>query len=118
SLRRQKAAVEYRRDHYAALLQSGLSGPETVQQVATHIVSGLHEVEAIVQLVRAVLSLLPELGAPTAMKYGGIETSGAASGLASASQALAQASAAAAASAGIEATFQRRDEEWRHQIEL
>jgi hypothetical protein len=117
-LRRQKLAVEYRRDHYSTLLQSGLSGSETVQQLATHLVSGLHEVEAIVQLVRAALSLLPQLGAPTAMKYGGMETSGAAAGFASASQALAQASAAAAASAGVEASFQRRDEEWRHQIQL
>ena len=52
------------------------------------------------------------------MKYGGMETSGAASGFASASQALAQAAEAASASAGLEATFQRRDDEWKQQAAL
>jgi hypothetical protein len=47
-----------------------------------------------------------------------METSGAASGFASASQALAQAAEAASGSAGLEATFQRRDDEWKQQTAL
>ena len=114
----QQQAAEYRRDYYRGLSQTGLSGWERTQQVTRHLVTGLHEVEAVVQLVRAVLSLVPELGAPTAMKYGGIATSGAASGFASASQALAQAAEAASGSAGLEATFQRRDDDWKQQAAL
>ena len=114
----QQQAAEYRRDYYRGLSQTGLSGWERTQQVTRHIVTGLHEIEAVVQLVRAVLSLVPELGAPTAMKYGGIATSGAASGFASASQALAQAAEAASGSAGLEATFQRRDDDWKQQAAL
>lgn len=81
-------------------------------------VSNLHEVEAVGQLVRAVLSPLPDIGAPTAMKYGGVATSGAASGFALAGQALAQGAEAVSASAGLEATFQRRDDDWKHQAAL
>lgn len=116
SLRRQKEAVEYRREHYLGLLQTGLSDYERVQQVATHIASGLHETEALIQLLGGALSLLPGIGAPTAMKYGGVELSGAARGFAHASQALAQASQAAATSAGLEGGNQRRSQEWEHQI--
>jgi hypothetical protein len=114
----QKAAAEYRRDHYTELLQAGLSAPETIQMVTTQVVSTLHEIESVVQLVRAVLSLVPQVGAPTAMKYGGMETSGAAAGFASASQAIAEGASAEASSAAMQATFQRRDQEWKHQIEL
>jgi hypothetical protein len=117
SLRRQKAAIEYRREHFATLMQTGLSGWERIQQAGTHIASGLHEVEAITQIVRAALSLIPQVGAPTAMKYGGMETSGAASGFASVSQALAHAATVAATSAGLEASFHRRDEDWKHQVD-
>lgn len=118
SLERQRETVEYRKNYYETLTQTGLIPWERAQQVARHIVTGLHELEASIQLVRAVLSLLPEIGAPTAMKYGGMETSGSAAGFASASQALAQASEAVSASAGLEAGFQRRDEEWKHQQTL
>jgi hypothetical protein len=114
----QQQAAEYRRDYYRVLSQTGLNAWERTQQVSRHLVTSLHEIEAIVQIVRAALSLLPQLGAPTAMKYGGMETSGAASGFASASQALAQAAEAASGSAGLEATFQRRDDDWKQQAAL
>lgn len=118
SLRRQQIAAEYRRDHFATLAQTGLSGFERVQQVSTHIASGLHDVEATVHILAAVLSMLPQLGAPTAIVYGGIQLGGSGAAMAHVNQALAQASAAAAASAGLEATFHRRDEDWKHQVEL
>jgi Tc toxin complex TcA C-terminal TcB-binding domain/Neuraminidase-like domain/Salmonella virulence plasmid 28.1kDa A protein len=114
----QQQAAEYRRDYYRSLSQTGLNAWERTQQVSRHLVTSLHEIEAVVQLVRAVLSLVPQIGAPTAMKYGGMETSGAASGFASASQALAQAAEAASGSAGLEATFQRRDDDWKQQAAL
>jgi hypothetical protein len=52
------------------------------------------------------------------MKYGGMELKGSAAGFAHANQALAQVSEAISASAGLEATFQRREEEWKHQQQL
>jgi hypothetical protein len=114
----QQQAAEYRRDYYRNLSQTGLNAWERTQQVSRELVSNLHEVEAVSQLVRAVLSLLPDIGAPTAMKYGGVATSGAASGFALASQALAQGAEAVSESAGLEATFQRRDDDWKHQAAL
>jgi len=117
-LERQRESVELRQTFYETMLQNGLIPWEHAQQVARHLVSSLHGTEATTQLVRAALSLLPQFGAPTAMKYGGLEASGAAAGFASASQALAQVAECVAGSAGLEATFQRRDEDWRQQRKL
>ena len=118
SLSRQREGVEYRKGFYDKLVSDGLSGWETTQQVSRHIVSGLHTLEATIQLIAAATSLLPQFGAPTAMKYGGLEVSGAAARFAFASQAFGQAAEAASASAGLEATFHRRGEEWAHQAKM
>ncbi|MDB4891180.1 MAG: hypothetical protein JWL61_3035 [Gemmatimonadetes bacterium] len=118
SLRRQKTAGEYRRDHFAALLRTGLSDYERVQQVGTHIASGLHGIEATVQIMSGILSLIPQLGAPTAIVYGGIQLGGAGAAMAHFNQATAQAARAAADSSGLEGGHQRRNEDWLHQIEL
>ena len=117
SLRRQRSAAEYRRDYYNNLLETGLSPSEQTQQVSQAGLSAIHEIEGVLFLVRAVMSLVPEIGAPTAMKYGGLELSGAAAGFALAAQASAGLQAISAA-AGLQATHQRRDEDWKHQVEL
>jgi len=95
-----------------------LSGWERTQQVTRHTVTALHETEATIELVGAVLHLIPGIGAPTAMKYGGQELGAAATDLAHVSNALAQGAEAASGSAGLEAGFQRRDDEWKHSAKL
>ena len=74
SLQRQQTAVTFRRDHYANLLQTGLSGFERVQQASTHTTSGIHATEATLALLGGALHLIPDVGAPTSMKYGGTQT--------------------------------------------
>jgi hypothetical protein len=118
SLRRQKTAVEYRRDHFSTLTQGGLTAWERTQQVTTHAAGGALEAASVLQLLAGGLKLLPQLGAPTAMKYGGEEMSGAALYCAGVFKLVADLAELAGKSAGIEASFQRRDEEWKHQVEL
>ena len=118
SLRRQQQAVEYRRDHYGTLSQTGLTEWERVQQVSTHVGNSAIEMASLLQILAGGLKLLPQLGAPTAMKYGGEEMSGSALYGAGALKLIADAAELAGKSAGLESTFQRRDQDWKHQIEL
>jgi receptor-binding and translocation channel-forming TcA subunit of Tc toxin/ABC toxin-like protein/neuraminidase-like protein/virulence plasmid A protein len=118
SLRRQRTAAEYRRDHFGTLMQTGLTSWERVQQVSTHAAGGALEAASGFALLAAGLKLIPQLGAPTSMKYGGEELSGAAWFGAGLSKLTADFAERVGKSAGLEATFQRRDEDWKHQVEL
>ena len=117
-LERQRETVELRQAFYEAMLQNGLIPWERTQQVSRHTVSSLHSTEAILGILGGVFGLLPQFGAPTAMKYGGAELSKGAAQFGLAMQALAQVAESVSASAGLEATFQRRDEDWHQQKKL
>ena len=73
SLNRQRVATEYRRDYFANLSSTGLNPWERTQQVATHLSGGHLEAASIIQLLSMGLRLIPNIGAPTAMKFGGAE---------------------------------------------
>jgi hypothetical protein len=118
SLKRQKSAVEYRKAHYAGLIQTGLIEPEQTQQSARQIASAIREQEAMFGTMVGVLGLIPQVGAPTAMKYGGVELSGSAAGFALAVKSFADLLELESSSAGVQATFQRREEEWTQQRDL
>ena len=118
SLRRQQAAAEYRRDYFLQLQADGLSAPERVHQVATYAIATIATMEAAFAAGSAIAALLPNAGAPTAMTYGGREVSGGLSGLAHVAGALSTASRAIGETASIESSFQRRTQEWKHQVEL
>jgi hypothetical protein len=118
SLNRQQDAAEYRRDYFAALSSTGLNPWERTQQITTHVAGGSLEAASIIQLLSVGLGLLPDIGAPTAMKFGGTQVSHSAFYAAGVLKMIAEAAELAGKSAGIEATFQRRDEEWKHQVEL
>lgn len=115
SMRRQKQAAEYRRGYYEGLIQTGLIPPEFVQVGMKQLALTLQAYEVLLSFLSGGLSLVPQLGAPTAMKYGGHETGGSTIRFANGLQALAEISGSAADMAGLEASFARRDEEWDHQ---
>ena len=114
----QKAAAEYRKDHYRNLLDRGNTEWELEQQGARHTASLMYASEGGIRLLDAVLYLIPQLGAPTAMKWGGAELGDSLGAFANAAHAAASIADAVSASAGLEAGFQRRDEDWGHQVEL
>lgn len=118
SLERQHDAVDYRRSHYEGLIQTGLSSWERRQQGAKALATALHEQEALFGLMNGILRLIPQLGAPTAMKYGGVEVGGSMGGFALAMQSLATLAELDAAASAVEAVNDRRREEWVHQQQL
>ena len=64
------------------------------------------------------LKLLPQIGSPFAMKYGGVETGGSATSFADVAGMLAGVANAAAAADGLQANFARRNEGWQNQKQL
>lgn len=118
SLERQRETVEYRKNYYEALHQSGLSDWERTQQILQHSANALAALSAILSGAGGVLALVPQVGAPTAMVYGGIQVGKSAEFWAAVSRDTAHLLQLGASSAGLEATFQRRDEEWKHQQTL
>jgi hypothetical protein len=65
-----------------------------------------------------VLHLLPQLGSPFAMKYGGQELGNSAKVWAEMLRDTARLAEVIAASAGLQAGFDRRNEGWQHQVDL
>ena len=118
SLERQRDLVEYRRSYYQTLAQSGLTSWERSQQISRHIATGIKLGESIVHLSAAIFYLIPQLGSPFAMKYGGQELGHSGVEFAQWASSMASIFEAVSASAGLEATFERRDAEWKHQAEL
>ena len=118
ALRAQRRGVEYRRTHFSGLSETGLTEWERVQQVSRHLATSLKGAESIVHLSAAIAYLIPQLGSPFAMKYGGQELGHSGVEFAQWTSAMASILDATASSAGLEATFQRRDEDWRHQTRL
>jgi hypothetical protein len=118
AIEKQKQAAEYRRDFYQVLVNQERNKWEIAQSVARHTASTIYTIEAIFQIIAGTTRLLPQIGAPTAMKWGGAELGESFSKFANAIDALAKISEAVAASSGLEAGFARRREGWDHQKDL
>jgi len=117
SLRRQQAAVEYRRQHFTGLREVGQIAGERKQQQLQGEASNFRTAAGIAQVVASILTIIPDMGAPTAMKFGGSQLGAAGRAVAEGLNAVAAANEMAAARAGVEASNRRRDQEWQHQVE-
>jgi hypothetical protein len=112
---RRRTAMENRRAHYAGLLATGLNEWEVAQTVATHITSVIKGGSAIMAFISGGLGLIPQVGSPFAMKYGGAELSKLPDKVAFGLQMLAEVAGAVATSAALEAGWDRRAEDWTFQ---
>ena len=110
--------VQNRITYYQDLIGEGTTDWETVQQVAKHTATGLAIAKGVLDLVAGIVYVLPQIGSPFAMKYGGKETGDSTAGFADWLGDLAGLAESISASAGLEATFQRRGEEWEQQLAL
>lgn len=113
-----KTNVQNRIDHYQQLIDDKLTGWEITEQISKHTATTLKIVEGAILMNSAIIYLLPQVGSPFAMKYGGKETGDSMSAWAQWDASMAAVADAISASAGLEASFQRREEEWRHQLLL
>jgi hypothetical protein len=110
--------VQNRIDYYTGLIQNGHTAWEVTEQISRHTATITHGVSAITQLVASFLHWTPQVGSPFAMTYGGVQLGGGVSAVAASLDTLATVAEAISASAGLEASWQRRDQEWHQQLLL
>jgi Tc toxin complex TcA C-terminal TcB-binding domain/Neuraminidase-like domain/Salmonella virulence plasmid 28.1kDa A protein len=118
ALQSQQQNVQNKIDYYNRLIQSDLNTWEVVEEDFKHTATGLRTAEALLRIQSGIVFLIAQVGSPFAMKYGGAEIGKSIESYAHWYESLAQSAEQVAASAGLEATFQRRTEEWQQQLTL
>lgn len=113
-----KLNVQNRVNYYQGLIHAGLTNWETTQQISKHTASVLQIGDGILRLYAGISYLIPQIGSPFAMKYGGKEIGDSATAFAQIVASAVKVAEAVSASAGLEASFQRRQEEWKQQLLL
>ncbi len=118
SLAAQRDTVQFRHDYYQGLISGGLNAAETTQAMARHAATAMYIVSSVMAGTGGVLSLIPQIGSPFAMKYGGAELGHSAKMWAEVLRDTARLSEIMSASAGLQAGFDRRTEGWQYQVDL
>jgi hypothetical protein len=118
ALRRQREAALYRKEFYTQRIQENRNALEIAESIARHGASSIYVIESILQFLGGFAGLVPQVGAPTAMKYGGVELNKGIVGFANSLSATAKTAEAVAASMSLEANFARRSEGWAQQRDL
>ncbi len=107
-----------RSEHYKNLIDTGLLKWETTQQVAMHTASIAQGVQTTLMTLASMFHLLPQVGSPLAMTYGGTELGESMKDTADVAGILASLGHGLASSAGLEAGNQRREQDWKFQLQL
>jgi hypothetical protein len=111
-------SLTYQVGYYDVLINQNLNAWEILQSISKHTANGIRIGEATLGFLSAVFNLLPELGSPFAMKYGGVAIGGSVGKFARATGTLAAIGDNIASSASLEAGFERRKDGWKHQKKL
>ena len=117
SIEAQKMTIENRRNYFLGLIETGLTDWEQTQQVTRHLASASRGTEASVLFLAGIAHIVPEVGSPFAMKYGGKQNADSLDCFGIANRALADLADQISASAGLEAGFQRRAQDWQRQVD-
>lgn len=117
-VRRRMTGAEYRRDYYDGLISQGLLGTEVAQQVAQHTSSIIRGGAMAVGIAAAITRLIPQIGSPFAMKYGGMEVGDSLAYWLQIATNAATISDSVGKSMGILAANERRQKGWEHQLKL
>jgi hypothetical protein len=117
-VRRKQAAAQYRIEYYGGLLASGLSVWEIAQYASRVTASVIKGVETIFNTAASISLLIPEVGSPFAMKYGGKQIGDSTLSWAKVIGVTAGLAELAGTVAGIQGGFDRREQGWEHQKKL
>ena len=112
-----KTKVQNRIDHHSGLIEAGHNAWEVAEQARGHAASVLRAIEPTLHIVASIAHLIPQVGSPFAMKFGGAELGQAAKDVAHNTLAMAGAAEKVAAMAGLEGLRQRRGQEWHQQLQ-
>lgn len=116
--RRKLAAAQYRYDYYDGLMSAGLTPAEIVETTARITSTAASAVRLSLALAAGSAHLLPQVGSPFSMKYGGDEGGKSLTAFATAAGVTASFADMVATLAGIYSGFERREQGWEHQRTL
>jgi hypothetical protein len=116
-LRRRKTAVEYRRDHLEGQISTDLNYWERAEQILTHTSSVSYTLSALLSGTAGLLYIIPQLGSPFSMKYGGKELGDSGAKWSDVFSDTAKLCDVLSKSTSLEARNQRRRDGWSYQKE-
>ena len=117
-VQRRRAAAEYRHNYYDGLIAKGLSAGEITQVIAKGVLTRLKTTQAGLSIFAGISYLIPQLGSPFSLKYGGKEISDSATAWSAVAAGSSQIVEMVAAWAGLSAGYARREQGWTHQREI
>lgn len=117
SLERHRTTVANRKAYFDGLVDGSLTAAERTERISKHVASGARMTEATLGFLSGALHLIPQLGSPFAMKYGGVEAGWSAHNFAVGTRATGDFADALATSAAVEAGFDRREQGWKQQVD-
>jgi len=108
--------IENRIDYYQGLIDEGLTGWEVTEQVTKHVATIQRVSESGFLLHAGWTYLIAQLGSPFSLNYGGQEMGNSLEAYAQWQGSIASVLDSVSSSASLEASFQRRKEEWNFQL--
>lgn len=117
ALQQSKAAIESRRDFYNRQIAEFMSPNEVANITLSGIALGTSVAAGIAQTVAAIAYAAPQVGAPTAMTYGGIQLGNSASKWAAALESATKGLEFGAQTALTMAGYQRRAQDWQREVD-
>jgi hypothetical protein len=115
---RRQAAAQYRKDYYDGLISAGLTPAELTQSGARLTVLGAKAVQTALATGAGISYLLPQVGSPFAMKYGGQEVGSSLKAWSAVPGVVGQIAEITGDIAGMVAGYERREQGWDHQKKL
>lgn len=115
---RRQAAAGYRKDYYADLVSAGLTPAELTQSGAQIAGLTVKAVQTGLATGAGISYLLPQVGSPFAMKYGGHEVGSSLKAWSAVFGVLGQIADITGTIAGMVAGYERREQGWEHQKKL
>jgi hypothetical protein len=118
AVQRQIDSAQYRLEHFSGLLASGLNANEQAQQASRHLATAFTIASGGLAVAASTARLVAQVGSPFAIVYGGEQIGESLKYWSEALGADAHNAEVISSSAGLEAGFDRRREDWQHQLKL
>jgi len=118
TLNAQLDTAQFRHDYFQGLIEEWLN-PGEIAETGIRALALANRVSAVIQLCLAgVMNLIPNLGSPFAITYGGEQLGGAISQFGRSTEADAALLESLASATGLVAGYERRGEGWQHEVNM
>ncbi len=118
TLNAQLDTAQFRHDYFQGLVEGGLNSGEILELSARYTAASAYIAAIIMYALRGVTHLVPDLGSPFALKFGGKEMGDSTHGFGQMISYIATVNETIAAAAGLQAGHERRTDGWQHEVNM